>query len=747
MKAFFIVLSNSVLWFIFLLGSMGLAYWLGSSAMEGVSEINLPVLIGLLLTIGLPLLGLIYCLRVFGGWLGCFYYLFFSPRAQLAQYTKDNFPSYSKSGEHSVLREFAINRLSKMNATEELWSFTDSKVALKRLVETEVDSNKLVMLYKRFADQGIINKLREFKSIDALLTIHRDYQTKSNEESIKQAILEASKDDPDNLLKVHAYFKGTDFGERVIERLAEERALSQLSILYSTYYPQDKYYYQCIVRNYVLTGLNCVDTTDVGFLYHSVRHYKLRYLLLGEINHLNTVNKVLEHTIPMSPVASLVADNPNCDITSFYERFRFYWGLILPKNIEYIFCVSNRVQRLYILLIAYGYLELDNKATTKEPSKDIDLYIPFVEDAAALCLTYISERFTSLWNLALEKKTKELFTLAYLVDRDKFDRVIKNMVVVEDNKVTIVKQDIERKYLSMKLQATSQAEVGGVIEQQKNEEDRLVAKSLLQHLKGFDEKGIWFLHEGDSTRNKVNVTGKRMLDLTALQHDCRITLRYDQDIRSIDSQLANQIIHMMDPNAVTKAKSLAQSEKGKLIPYDDFLYSVQNINPLSEHTDTLLSVVETAVKTDDDGLIIAVIDLFQYINDDTVIDMISDHFVSRHPIELISSISNRVSDGSIKLLRRVIDNAETVYFDERRMTMIQSRLIDLMVSLANNNNVLSVNILEELYVSMNKITELQPYLPKLRKAITQAQASSDLVSIQKKNNQYSTDIVVKRGSK
>jgi hypothetical protein len=436
-----------------------------------------------------------------------------------------------------------------------------------------------------------------------------------------------------------------------------------------------------------------------------------------------------------------------------------------------------------VLLIGYGFLRISDPQKPSYLFADLDKYIPIVHDAKKLGLKSIVSSFESVWSLALATKKKELFAIAYLINRDELNKQLSNCRVTTKSSQSEL-SEIENKYLALKMKAQTQIQVATLLKEEEYEKSRLIDKSIVCSLTDHDIYGLW--KNGEVSRYdyypaskdpqsqgvmwmsnsemdqyyKGQLNGKRPIDLRKISLENKIVLDPPSETSRINHSLETQIAKMSDPNLIMKAKAVAFKQKQLLISANEMAYTLLSVNP----NGSLQQGIYTAVKLSfDSGLSEcqqSALDCMYWSNDGRLIDLVPKEVVSKRPSAIVECLNNKICDSSINMLCAIVDReyvditmlkhkgvmreGDQIKEDILNRKKIHEFLLEITVSIATESIDASLQIMENLLTSIERTDNLSFYTHICRAYIRKAQAESTHIAIDKSNKPDSTAITIKR---
>lgn len=680
-----------------------------------------------------------------------------------------------------------INKLKSRNSIEQLYELVlksnkyQKLSIVNALVEIEDRDNKLIELFSAHGVESIIDKLANRGSIEALTSIYS--LNKVDKSSIEKAILHGAGNDA---VKLGIALR-SNVSEKtmisIIVKLQRINAAKQLieAYLYQGYKSQTLNPF--IVKSMVSSAIHMQSRIFIEKIYTVVKDTHHRRLIIGELNEAKRQGVTIEHHIQLSPLAILLSAQSNASLEHFFSVFKPYWSIIFRVHLDYFLSLCNYAQRLYVLLIGYGFLRISDPQKPSYLFADLDKYIPIVHDAKKLGLKSIVSSFESVWSLALATKKKELFAIAYLINRDELNKQLSNCRVTTKSSQSEL-SEIENKYLALKMKAQTQIQVATLLKEEEYEKSRLIDKSIVCSLTDHDIYGLW--KNGEVSRYdyypaskdpqsqgvmwmsnsemdqyyKGQLNGKRPIDLRKISLENKIVLDPPSETSRINHSLETQIAKMSDPNLIMKAKAVAFKQKQLLISANEMAYTLLSVNP----NGSLQQGIYTAVKLSfDSGLSEcqqSALDCMYWSNDGRLIDLVPKEVVSKRPSAIVECLNNKICDSSINMLCAIVDReyvditmlkhkgvmreGDQIKEDILNRKKIHEFLLEITVSIATESIDASLQIMENLLTSIERTDNLSFYTHICRAYIRKAQAESTHIAIDKSNKPDSTAITIKR---
>jgi hypothetical protein len=672
-----------------------------------------------------------------------------------------------------------INKLKSRNSIEQLYELVlksnkyQKLSIVNALVEIEDRDNKLIELFSAHGVESIIDKLANRGSIEALTSIYS--LNKVDKSSIEKAILHGAGNDA---VKLGIALR-SNVSEKtmisIIVKLQRINAAKQLieAYLYQGYKSQTLNPF--IVKSMVSSAIHMQSRIFIEKIYTVVKDTHHRRLIIGELNEAKRKGIAIDHTVHLSPLAILLSAQSKASLEHFFKVFESYWSIIFRVHLDYFLSMCNYAQRLFVLLIGYGFLRIGDPQKPSYLFADLDKYLPFVHDAKTLGLESRVSSFGHVWGLALATKKKEFFAIAYLLHREEFNKKLSSCRVTSTIQSEL--SAIEKKYLALKMKAQSQLEVASLLKQEEYEKSLIVDQALVRNLSSYNVIKLWNRAEVPCYDNNIasvhpqsygimlvsnsendkfcrkQLNGRRTIDMRKISNESRIVEDILGEAARIDHELETQIARMSDPNPIMKAKAVAHKQKQLLISASDMVYTLLSVNPNRTEQQGIYTAVKLSFDSDLSECQQSALDCIYRSNDGRLIDLICKEVISQRPYAIIECLNSKICDSSIRLLCAMIDNSSSslgrinyvnLKQDELLNRKVQELLLEIAVSIATLSIDTSLHVMEKLLTSIEKTSDLSFYAHVCQEYIRKAQAASTNIAIDKSNNPNSSDITIKR---
>ena len=281
-------------------------------------------------------------------------------------------------------------------------------------------------------------------------------------------------------------------------------------------------------------------------------------------------------------------------ITSYKERLdtlnEVNWALGDDEVFHQFFCYCNKSHKLYLILDGLGYGK--DRYTSKQCSAIIEYYVPHTRDAQCAGTNDLKGVFSDYWEKALASKISRTFTLAYLLNRSKFDKFKSTLIVTTNPSEAIEK--IKHEYSLKKLNAKSKAEVERLLDREKDELRNVYSSDLFNDCEDYvgDVKPVLYdlLYSSSFDPTKSIV-------LTSLTEENRISFDFSKDTARIQDELKDQLAKLKDSDSIMKAKSIASQSISKLVDWSRLGYTLETAVSRSVDFDKTNNAIALAFKS------------------------------------------------------------------------------------------------------------------------------------------------------
>lgn len=281
-------------------------------------------------------------------------------------------------------------------------------------------------------------------------------------------------------------------------------------------------------------------------------------------------------------------------ITSYKEHLdalkEVNWALGDDEVFHQFFCYCNKSHKLYLILDGLGYGK--DRYTSKQCSAIIEYYVPHTRDAQCAGTNDLKGVFSDYWEKALASKISRTFTLAYLLNRSKFDKFKSTLIVTTNPSEAIEK--IKHEYSLKKLNAKSKAEVERLLDREKDELRNVYSSDLFNDCEDYvgDVKPVLYdlLYSSSFDPTKSIV-------LTSLTEENRISFDFSKDTARIQDELKDQLAKLIDSDSIMKAKSIASQSISKLVDWSRLGYTLETAVSRSVDFDKTNNAIALAFKS------------------------------------------------------------------------------------------------------------------------------------------------------
>jgi|GEM_PF-6732521 len=336
--------------------------------------------------------------------------------------------------------------------------------------------------------------------------------------------------------------------------------------------------------------------------------------------------------------------------------------------------------------------------------------------------------FQDLVQFGLEKKNYYSLMLAYKVNPLLFKESVSKIETV--NSYNSHTEGIETKYLDLIKTASNRSEVEHYL---KDKEEELA--------KLFDARLFSFCSH-NNLENEIEKewnNGDVTLVLQDVLPDSVITDDYFGRLRLIDDKLEEQIKGCRDVDKIMQAKTIAESEKNKIIDSDDIIFTLYESDETND-IQTFETIVSLAVVHGSDvHRKAALFRIWSSSDSKWVVFLMKNlkHF-KQYPDELLISISNKSSPYSSYNSVALLLSIENVITDKQLWNDVFYHNLKLIRENANKNHIVALSSLIKQFQKGN------PILGALEILQYRICRESDQISINNDNNPDSVDIQVKK---
>lgn len=306
-----------------------------------------------------------------------------------------------------------------------------------------------------------------------------------------------------------------------------------------------------------------------------------------------------------------------------------------------IFCYCDKSHRLYLILYGLGFSE--DTDVSEALSKLCETYIPYTQDAKMIGIKEIHTR-TEFWDGALLSKTRRDFTLAYILNRTRFNK-LKSSLTVADYPANTIRR-IKEEYSLKKLDARDKTQVEKLLEREKNEIKKVYDASLFNNCKEFigDINPVrFYIVYNDSEFEKT-----KRIDLSSVHDENIVSFDFQKDSDKIRDDLKEQLASLKDSDSIMKAKKIAENSINKQIDWRRLGYTLETIKTHTIDFDNTKAVVNLALRSKNYHLIKAALLYMSESNDPRWIDLLP---IYSRPSSLnlmtIEALSNKASINAL----------------------------------------------------------------------------------------------------
>lgn len=617
---------------------------------------------------------------------------------------------YKQAGPGTI-QDKIISRLCKIKAdtalidilgSSSLSNTAISKIALYFVNSTKVKPWFLLDIFKIGTDDSvglkIIDKLADLKAITELRSIKaKQFQPRITEHLISLA-------NKDNALLVDLFRETSDnsLKIRAIDALIKNNAISDL---------------------WDLTGTKYFDYVVINF-FSGIYKDKIPTM---RVLCLSAVSPEARFAVVSKATAEALSEMILLDLDSEHPRFSFETLLMDPGSegpdinmYEDDYDVWEEPEHVEEVILP----EREIKVKIQLPNQVVDtwywvLYSVDVEIGESI--------FRDLIHSGLNKKNYYTLMLAYKVNPLLFKESVSHIETV--NSYNSCTDEIEAKYLDLIKTASDRSEVEHYLKDKEEELAQL-----------FDARLFSFcsLNNPEYEIEKEWINGDTLVIQDVLP-DSVITDDYFGRLRLIDDKLEEQIKGCRDVDKIMQAKTIAESEKKKIIDSNDLIFTLYESNETNDFQ-TYEIIVRFAVKHGTEVHIKAALFRIWSSSDSKWVGFLMKnlkHF-KQYPDELLISISNKSSPYSSYNSVALLLSIENVITDKQLWNDVFYHNLKLIRESANKNHIVALSSLIKQFPKGN------PVLGALEILQYRISRESDHISINNDNNPDSVDIQVKK---
>ncbi len=400
----------------------------------------------------------------------------------------------------------------------------------KKTNETELKTKIIIQLIKLDAEKEILEIFKENKT-----------------EIIEYYLFRKYKDNPERLFWL--YQNGVD-KQKTIEQMIKLDAEKEILEIFKENKTK-------IIQNYLLQ----------------------KYIKNNDMKRLRQIRKTVEPSV-------YYANEIDLSKLGFNSFFSKYFDIIkLIKTNESLFqkffsSLSGKY-KLYFFLSHFNLKRFLPALEYSQKYKNLLIYFDKIGDCVSYKLDNFSKLFEEVYSVAQKEKSIELFRLAYLLDKKKYQQKLKYIEtkLIISNDLSFSRRNLDKRYSGLINNATQKQEVERLINEKKQEIKSLYSKEIydLQNNILFFPKPI---KKNDFAEQEKNVTNKiYKFNLEHILKEYTIVENVENSKSLINSNLKRQLEYLEDANEIMKLKNRANKNIDSLVSIKDFCHIVECLKP------------------------------------------------------------------------------------------------------------------------------------------------------------------------
>lgn len=518
--------------------------------------------------------------------------------------------------ESKELRDLITDDLMDLRKVDILWGFLDTHYDeyIWETLYTHLDSDleSLMRLFEsartETLQRKVVSRLFELKAKEQLHEILFDLQSLGCVDQFIQLIMEKPED-------IAEYFRGNDRMLKTLLAAALKETRSEPDLIKLLKQTNDKH---------ILALLREIHHDDYNF----------------EISALN-----------LDKIDELLFTSRSQSLGEFYRSWEWILDAIFDISFEYFFSRCNNLQKLHLLLIRYGVLELLGEPDPKKYTIDLSNYVHYVPDAETQGLKDLLILFDEAWRSVLENRDKESVCLVCLLSRKRVELNKAKYAELDDPEEA--EKRLRHHYQNLKAKAANEEELQELMMQEQRDLSRLINKNFYASL--MDYRGNFepsFYDEADFAAyidpGIGSLIGLRTLDSNSILVDDLST-----EISKVEVALQRQLFRLSDPADIAKAKQAAEASKAKFIGKDDLIHTIAHTNPNELTAPALKYALELAMTMDEEASIKAVLHCISKSKNPELLYLLNDEIYKNYLVSSMKAIGTKVSPRALRLLLSV----------------------------------------------------------------------------------------------
>lgn len=518
--------------------------------------------------------------------------------------------------ESTELRTLITDDLMDLQKTDILWSFLDTHYDVyiwEKLFEHHFsDLEGLMRLFEcartDVLQKKVVERFFELKAKEQLHEILFDLQSLGYVDNFIQLIMEKPED-------IAEFFRGNDRQLKTLLAASLKESRTEPELIKLLKQTKDKH---------ILALLREVHHEDYNF----------------EIS-----------ALELDKIDELLFTSRSQSLGDFYRSWEWAFDAIFDISFEYFFSRCNNLQKLHLLLIRYGVLELLGEPQTKSYSIDLSNYVHYVPDAEVQGQKNLLYLFDEAWHKVLMNRDKESVCLVCLLSRKKVELNKAKYAELDDPEEA--EKRLRHHYKNLKAKAANTEELQELVMQEQRDLSRLINKdfyaSLMEYRGSFEPS---FYDDAEFTAYIDPGVGS-LIGLRTLTSNSILVDDLSTEISKVEVGLQQQIFRLTDPAEIAKAKQAAEVQKARFIGKDDLIFTVSHINPSELPLPVLKYALEIALSLDEEASTKAVLYCISKSKDPVLLTLLNDTIYKNNLVSSIKAIGSKVSPIALRLLLSV----------------------------------------------------------------------------------------------